>query len=429
MVIDWRLCLLVAAGVAVCRAIQGLLARRLRRFGHAVVATNHALGERMIQIVAAIRPIKLFGQEARELEQFRKDSEAVRVSMYRADAASAWSMPVIEIVVLAIVLGVLQAADAWRVSLPTLIAFLVLLYRLQNPLLLISQLNLRLAALRGSIDAVEWLLAQPPARGPRRVAAQAERVAPDFTQTLRFDDVGYAYEGKSAHPALHAISFRLEPGSMTALVGRSGAGKSTIVNLLCGLIEPTSGRILLGDTDIALIDPADWRRHIALAGQDLELVNATVADNIAYGVGPVDRAAVEEASRLAEADGFIRQLPNGYDTVLGASGFGLSGGQRQRIGLARALLRKPQILILDEATSAVDGVSEDIIIRLLRDRRSFDRAVIISHRLEMLEGCDACIELADGRVRSTGRLEDTDWFRTAFLRSGHRAPSPAAIAP
>ncbi|MGH1571269.1 ABC transporter ATP-binding protein [Methylobacterium sp. P31] len=412
IMVDWRLCLLVSFGVAVSRIVQVLLSRRLKRFGSAVVRANHVLGEKMIQIVVAIRAIKLFGQEARELGQFRANSEAVRRTMLASDTAAAWSMPTIELVVLVIILAVLLTADAWHVGLPTLIAFLVLLYRLQSPLLTVNHLTLRLASLRGSIEEVEWLLSMTPQRASRMRPV----AVPDFSRAIYFENVGFAYAGKSDAPAVKNVTLALEPATMTALVGRSGSGKSTLVNLLCRLIEPASGRILLGDTDIATFDPAEWRRHIALAGQDLELINGTVAENIAYGSDCASHAEIERAARMSEAHEFVCMLPQGYDTCLGASGFGLSGGQRQRIGLARALLRRPEILILDEATSAVDGVSEDIIFRLLHEERAFGRAIIISHRLETIRACDAGIEMLDGRVQFQGKLQETTWFQDAWTR-------------
>lgn len=406
---NWKLAMLVAVGVAAGRLLHWMLSRRLRKLGEAVASTNRHLGEEMIQIVRAIRVIRLFGQEDREQARFVRASEEVRASMLTADRWAALAMPLIEVVLSALILLVLVAAYRSGVGLPAMAAFLVLLYRMQAPLVATSHAALHLASLRGSIDEVEWLLAMPDAA--RTSAARcATLVSPDFTQPIRFDAVGFAYDpGGQGLSAVRDVSFELRAGSITALVGRSGAGKSTIVNLLCRLVEPSSGRILIGDMDAATLDVAVWRRHIAVAGQDIDLTAGTVAQNIAYGIPEADAAAIEEAARAADAHDFICDLPQGYATLLGALGFGLSGGQRQRIGLARALLRRPELLILDEATSAVDGISERTILDLLQRHRRFGRAVVISHRPATLALCDHGVVLSNGRLRETGPFAELDW--------------------
>lgn len=409
---QWRLALLVLTGVAVGRLVHWSLSRRLKRLGRAVVATNRELGEQMMQIVRAIRVIRLFGQEEREEARFVRQSAAVRGSMLAADRWSALSMPLIEIVLSALILLVLIVAYGLGIGLPATAAFLVLLYRMQGPLMATSHALLHLATLRGSVEEVERMFALPDAVVPDRLSRVAELRGLD--RAVRFEGVGFRYPSSDIRgQAVRDLSFSLEPGSVTALVGRSGAGKSTIVNLLCRLVEPTEGRIMLGDDDLALFDPLAWRCRIAVAGQDVDLTSGTVAENIGYGVPDATTADVEEAARLADAHGFIQELPQGYDTHLGALGFGLSGGQRQRIGLARALLRRPEILILDEATSAVDGVSERTITALLHQHRRFGRAVVISHRPATLSLCDQAIVIENGRVVECGRLSDLAWFADA----------------
>lgn len=411
IIADWRLFAMVCAGGALVRVVQGRVSRHLMRLSRTVVSSNHALGERMIQIIRAIRVIRIFGQERQELDAFRVSSEHVRCSMLDSDRKAALSMPMIEVILSSVIVGVLLTADQLQIGLPMIIAFLVLLYRLQSPLLAISHASLRLATLRGSVDEIEWLLAADE-RAPRSDVTVSDRLP--FDQPLRFEAVSYDYDPRSqASCAADAISFTIAPRAIVALVGRSGAGKSTIVNLLCRLIEPTGGRIMLGDVDITQTDAGSWRSHLAIAGQDLEMVAGSVAANIAYGVPDIARDAIEEAARLADAHEFIALLPDGYDTMLGALGFGLSGGQRQRIGLARALIRRPEILILDEATSAIDGISERTIMRLLDEHRLFGRAIVISHRVETLRICTTGIEIADGRVVFEGPVHDMAWFRAA----------------
>jgi subfamily B ATP-binding cassette protein MsbA len=204
----------------------------------------------------------------------------------------------------------------------------------------------------------------------------------------------------------------IQPGTNTALIGKSGAGKTTIVNLLCRLVEPQAGTIRLGQTLAADIDLQSWRSRVAIAGQDSELVTGSVEENIAYGRPDATAAEIEDAARAAGADCFIADLPQGYATSVGPSGLSLSGGQRQRIGLARALLRQPDLLILDEATNAVDALSEAEIMKLIRDHRYFQTLLIISHRKSTLSACEHGIVLDNGRVSEAGPLASLAYFKT-----------------
>jgi subfamily B ATP-binding cassette protein MsbA len=194
-------------------------------------------------------------------------------------------------------------------------------------------------------------------------------------------------------------------------MGESGSGKTTLVNLLCRLLEPQAGAVRLGEHDISELDALSWRRRIAVAGQDSELVTGTVFDNISYGRADAPMDEVVEAARAAGAEEFIAALPQGYDTRLGPSGLSLSGGQRQRIGLARALLAQPDLLILDEATNAVDAATEAEIMMRIWKGGFFRTVIVISHRKLTLGRCDHGIVLDKGRVSEAGPLRDLPYFR------------------
>jgi subfamily B ATP-binding cassette protein MsbA len=290
-------------------------------------------------------------------------------------------------------------------SIAILTAFLVLLYRSQPHLSALAQARVCVAARQGSLREVEWLLAQVPTRGPAR---RVHSTSLALDQPIEFRNVSYRYPNGTS--GLDNASFVLRPGSATALIGPSGSGKSTIVNLVCRLLQPGSGEILLGRDPVDTIELRDWLSRVALAGQDVELVTGSVAFNIAYSRPEASRDEIEAAARAASADDFIDKLPGGYEAAVGEGGISLSGGQRQRIGLARALLRRPDLLILDEATSAVDAMAEGDIMRLLSARSHFKTALVISHRRSTLAACTEGVVLETGRVIESGKLPDLRYF-------------------
>lgn len=222
---------------------------------------------------------------------------------------------------------------------------------------------------------------------------------------ITFEGVGHAYES-DGRPAVRDFTLDVAPGETVALVGASGAGKSTVLNLVIGFIRPTSGRLLLDGTDMNGLDLRTYRRFLSVVPQESILFDGTVRENVAYGMDDADEETVRAALRDANALEFVDRLPQGLDTLVGERGARLSGGQRQRLAIARALIRDPKVLVLDEATSALDTRSEALVqealARLLRGRTTF----VVAHRLSTVRGADRIVVMADGRIQEIGTHED-----------------------
>jgi subfamily B ATP-binding cassette protein MsbA len=256
-----------------------------------------------------------------------------------------------------------------------------------------------MAVALASAERVFDLLDQPPTEVDRPGEGEAR-----FEREVRFEEVSFAYD--AGDPVLSEVSFALPKGRVVALVGPSGAGKTTLADLLPRFHDPVSGRILMDGVPLTRLTRRSLRALMGVVSQDTVLLNDTVFANIAYGSPGATREAVAAAADAANAAAFIRQLPLGYDTLLGERGTRLSGGQRQRIAIARALLRDPPILILDEATSALDTESERLvqqaIERLMRERT----VLVIAHRLATVRDADEIVVLDAGRVVQRGSHEE-----------------------
>jgi subfamily B ATP-binding cassette protein MsbA len=404
--LNLKLFLVIVIGAA---AIQGsiyLFERRQQRLSYEFTASTQLLWQRHLTVLQAPRVIRLFGQQRREQQRAAAAIERLWQSLRATSYLNAIVQPSVDALIALLFLTVLLAGYWSGMSIPAITAFLLLLTRAQPHAKTISRARLGIATYEGSIREVDWLMSQ--------AAPVASVGAPDsdlrLDRPILFENVSFAYPNGSR--ALDQATFTIDPGITTALMGESGSGKSTLINLLCRLVEPESGVIRLGDQAIDTIDPACWRRRIAVAGQDSDLVNGTVAENIAYGRPEAAVAEIEAAARAAGADGFIATLPQGYDTPVGPHGINLSGGQRQRVGVARALLLNPDLLIFDEATNAVDALSDMEIVKLASEHHHFRTLLIVSHRKTTIGACQRGIVLGEGKVVEAGPLEDLAYFRT-----------------
>lgn len=396
LLLSWQMTLLVTLGLVVVQIAHAVLSANLKAPSRSVASRNSDLASQMLHLVHAGRLIRIFGQESREKATFDQASDAVRRAAFVLLTRQGALPPLTEVLHAMLFLAVVIGAWFVGVSFPLIVAFVILLYRLQPYMRALQMAWSQLQGLSGSLEEVVWMLDPTDKPEPPR----GHRPFQGLAQGIKFDDVTFTYSGKDQRAVvLHSAAFEIRSGRSTALIGRSGAGKTTIVNLLCRFVEPDAGRILVDGSPLDQIDPSHWRRHVALASQDLELVDGTIFENIIYGQDAASAGDAQRAAKLAEAHEFIEHLAQGYQTVVGYRGVNLSAGQRQRIALARALVRDPDILILDEATNAVDGLSEAAIVETLKSRAGRRTTIVISHHHSTISFCDDVVILSGGRVK------------------------------
>jgi ABC-type multidrug transport system fused ATPase/permease subunit len=400
----------VLLGVALIHIMGGRLSERFRRLSGEVTHRNQLLAARMFHIVGAWRLIRLFDRHDHEAQRFARTSEELRQAGLDLQKGQAGVAPVMEVAQTTLFMVVILMAALSGVSFATAASFMFLLYRLEPQ---VRHAQAALADLKGraaSLDAVQELLEIPQQVRPASGAAPAPaRIA----SGIRFEAVSVRYGGGA--PALHEASFELPAGCSLAIIGRSGSGKSTVANLLCGLIQPSGGRILVDGVPLDRIDRSSWLSRIAVVSPELDLFEGSVAENILYGAPEAGLREVEEAARAADAHGFVSALSGGYEALVGDRGVTLSAGQRQRIALARALIRKPALLILDEATNSLDLLSEAAVMGTVDSRRGWAMTVIISHHASSIRSCDGFVRLEAGRVADLRHAQELDDAELAAL--------------
>ncbi|HEX2948967.1 MAG TPA: ABC transporter ATP-binding protein [Armatimonadota bacterium] len=402
--LNWQLALFVLIPAPVVALFAGNFWRRIRANMHRFFRRWGKLNAALNESLQGLRIVKAFAQEPREVHRFQTQSLEVALAGIKAERTASVLFASISLVIMLgsllvwyiggrnVLFGKMSLGDFW--------AFIAYVGMFYGPLQSLSFLfNFSSRSLTAAERVFEVLDTQPEVRDQASAGARKR-----LDGEVEFRNVVFGYERH--RPALKGVSFTVQAGEMIGLVGQSGAGKSTTINLLCRFYDANEGEIRIDGVPIRDLSLEDLRSQIGLVPQDTFLFSGTIAENIAYAKPDATREEIIRAAKVANAHDFIRKKPDGYETHIGEGGKGLSGGEMQRLAIARAVLHNPRILILDEATSHVDVETEkqvqEAIARLVKGRTTF----AIAHRLSTLKNADRLLVLKDGEIAEIGTHDE-----------------------
>jgi subfamily B ATP-binding cassette protein MsbA len=406
--INWRLTLISLLVLPFALYFISKLGLRLHKESRISQERMADITSVLQETISGVKVVKAFGMEEFENKKFQTQTWRYFKSLLKITRIRNLASPITEF--LSVVAGVviiwyggMQVLELGRMRASEFLTFLIAVFQIMPPVKELTSVNNRIQESTSAAKRVFEILDIEPdiKEAPNAIELK------EFKDEIVFENVWFSYNGtKNGDFILKGINLKVKKGEILAIVGPSGAGKSTLVDLIPRFYDPTKGRILIDGIDLRMIKIKSLREKIGIVTQETILFNDTIRNNIAYGLEdcPIDK--IIEVAKAANAHDFIMQLPNGYDTVIGERGMKLSGGQRQRISIARALLKNPPILILDEATSNLDAESEilvqEAIERLMQNRTVF----VIAHRLSTIRNADRIIVIDNGRIVQEGKHEE-----------------------
>lgn len=404
LLIDWKLTLVTLITVPMVLGIINIFGKRLRLAGHDVQGRTADITSLLQETLSGIRVVKSFAHEDHEIKRFTTENENNFRAVMRATKLTSLLSPLVEFSAAIAITVILwyggYSVVTGSITAGSLIAFLIYAINLSNPVKRLSQVYGNIQKAMAAGDRVLETLDTPE----DVVEKENAIVMPPIQGQVVFDHVDFTYDGEKM--ALQDFCLDVEPGEVTAIVGPSGAGKTTLANLLPRFYDVANGRVCIDGIDVRDVTFTSLREQIGLVPQDTMLFNTTIWENILYGNLAATDEEIVEAAKAANVMEFAQKLPNGLDTIVGERGNSLSGGQRQRVAIARAILKNPKILILDEATSALDTESERLVQealdRLMRGRTAF----VIAHRLSTIQNADRIIVLQQGKLVEQGTHEE-----------------------
>lgn len=387
--------------------LSPLMAILVSRFGGKLLLLSRRsqnqvsnLSSLLTEVFSGIRIVKAFAAQDYEVKRFSQEAERNRQSKYHAEQLKAFQYPIVGFLE-AISIMLLFLIGGWQISQGNLkseefVSYLAAVALLLHPIDLMTSNYNEFKQAEASIDRIFELFDCKPS-----VIESPDRLTlPRVTGRVEYSKVSFAYQ--PGQPVLRGLSLLAEPGQILALVGSSGAGKTTLINLLPRFYDPQEGKIFIDEIDIRNVTLTSLRRQIGVVPQETTLFSGTIAQNIAYGQEYLVQETIEEAAKIANAHSFISKLPQGYESWVGERGVNLSGGQRQRIAIARAVLPNPRIMILDEATSALDSESEALVQEALERVMENRTVFVIAHRLSTIRRADCILVLEKGQVVELG---------------------------
>jgi subfamily B ATP-binding cassette protein MsbA len=400
LTMNWRLCLLILVLLPLLVLVAKFFGRRLKSLSTSIQDQTAALSTLIEEVISGIRIVKSFVQTQREETRFAAQVEqTLALTMQRAGVMAVF-IPVISLLTFSAAAAVLwyggrQVIDG-SVSPGDLFAFVLFAGILIGPFSSAARVFAQIREAQGATQRVFEILDTRSEVSDSPAATSLSTVSGH----IRAEHVNFAYDPRQ--PVLTDVSFQAKPGELVAIVGPTGAGKTTVMNLLHRFYDPTEGHISVDGQDLHQVTMDSWYRQIALVPQETILFGGTILDNIRYGDREATQEEVVAASRSAHAHDFIMSFPDQYQTIVGEKGINMSGGQRQRIAIARAIVKNPRILLLDEATSALDSESERLVQEALEQLMKGRTTFVIAHRLTTIQRADRILVLNKGRLVETG---------------------------
>lgn len=403
LAMDWRMTLLMFVAVPLVILVMLPVMNQSRKIGRVRQDELAKFTSDSTDVLGEVRLVKSSNGEEHELAKGNRRIDNLYHVGRKEALINSVTQPITNMLMMIMFLGIL-GYGAIRVmngamTMGALVSFLMYLFQIISPVVVISQLFNNMAKTSGATEHIQQILTEPE-------EFAADKAEKDIASApLKFENVDFAYE--EGKPVLRDVSFETKPNAVVAFAGPSGGGKSTIFSLIERFYQPTGGEILIGEENIENVDLAKWREQIGLVSQDAAVMPGTIRDNLTYGLRrEVSDEELWDALRMAYADGFVSEMEDQLETEIGERGIKLSGGQRQRIAIARAFLRDPKILMLDEATASLDAESEAMVQKALGDLMQGRTTLVIAHRLSTIVDADKIYFIENGTVSGAGTHQE-----------------------